>query len=276
MSPGRRYVAAALCAALAAGCAVSVSRELALGQRYAAQLERELEIVHVPAIQADLDRIAARLTPFSGRREITYRFHVVNSDVVNAFAVPGGYLYFTRGLIENAATLDQFAGVLGHEMAHVELRHSAEQLGRAEAAETGLGIASVLLGRPNPAVQAGVSVAGQLVFAKFSRDQEREADEAAVGYVTQARINPGGLTGMFQVLQGLERSRPSSIEAFFASHPMTAERIADVNALIAQRPEAQALLEAGERDAPEFQRLKAAVSSLPPPRDRRQQQAPRR
>lgn len=255
-----------------------MQRELDLGQRYAAQLEKEMEIVHLPTIEADLSRIAARLTPFSERREVTYRFFLVNSDAVNAFAVPGGYIYVTRALIENAVTMDQLAGVLGHEMAHVELRHSAKQLGRAEAAEAGLGVASVLLGRaPNQTVQAGVQVAGQLVFARFSRDQEREADVAAVRYVTLARINPAGLTGMFQVLQSLERSKPNAIESFFASHPMTEERITEVSALIAADSTSQALLTTGETDAPEFQRLKAAVSALPAPRDRRPEQpAPRR
>jgi predicted Zn-dependent protease len=272
-----RYALAGFCAALAWGCAVSVQRELTLGQRYAALLEKEMEIVHAPAIESDLRLIAARLTPFSARPEITYRFFLVNSDAVNAFAVPGGYIYVTRALVENAVTLDQLAGVLGHEMAHVELRHSAEQLGRAEAAEAGLGIASVLLGRsPNQTVQAGVQVAGQLVFAKFSRDQEREADVAAVSYVTRARINPAGLTGMFRVLQGLERARPSAIESFFASHPMTAERIEEVTALIARDSVAARLLETGETDAPEFRRLKAAVSALPPPRDREARPGARR
>lgn len=242
-----------------------------LGQRYAAQLEREMPMVHIPAIQADLDLIAGRLTPFARRREITYHFTIVNSDAVNAFAVPGGYIYVTRSLIENARSMNELAGVLGHEMGHVELRHSAKQIGRAQAAETGIGVVGVLLGRqPSGAAQAGVSIAGQLVFARFSRDQERESDEAAVGYVTQAGINPGGIVGMFETLQSLERSRPSALQAFFASHPMAADRIADVNALIARTPAAQALLTSGTRDAPEFERLKAAVSRLPPPPDRQQ------
>ncbi|MEK6609354.1 MAG: M48 family metallopeptidase [Gemmatimonadota bacterium] len=265
-----RYCGITLFAALLASCAIGVRQEIDLGRRYAAQLEREMPMVHVPAIQADLDLITARLTPFARRREIAYRFTIVNSDAVNAFAVPGGYIYVTRALIENAASMDQLAGVLGHEMGHVELRHSAKQIGRAQAAETGIGVVGVLLGRqPNQAVQAGVSVAGQLVFARFSRDQEREADEVAVGYVTEAGINPGGIVGMFETLQSLERSRPSALESFFASHPMAADRMTEVNALIARTPASQALLATGTRDAPEFQRLKAAVRQLPPPPDRR-------
>lgn len=265
-----RYCGLVPIAAMLAACAISVRQEIDLGERYAAQLEREMPMVHDPGIQADLDRIAGRLTPFARRGEITYRFTIVNSDVVNAFAIPGGAIYVTRGLIENARSMDQLAGVLGHEMAHVELRHSAKQIGRARTAEAGIGVVGAILGRePNAAVQAGAGVAGQLVFATFSRDQERQADQAAVDYITRAGINPGGLTAMFETLQSLERSRPSALEAFFASHPMTAERIADVNGLIARTPAAQALLATGTRDAPEFGRLKDAVSGLPPPPDRR-------
>ncbi len=271
-----RYAFPALCAALAAGCAISVQEELRLGQSYAAQLDRELPIVRDPAIQADLDRIAARLTPFSQRREVTYQFRIVNSAAVNAFAVPGGYIYVTRGLVGHAATMDELAGVLGHEIGHVEHRHSARQIGRAQAAQVGIGITQVLTeGRRGADVaNAGAAITGNLVLARYSREQEEESDRAAVALTTAARVNPQGIVRFFQTLQRVEGERPGTLESFFLSHPLTASRIEATEALIAATPAAYALVATGEHDAPEFERLKAAVRRLPPPADARPQTQP--
>lgn len=270
MRPGR-YVALALAAALAlAGCALSVRQELEVGAQYAQQLDQQLPLVRDPAIQADLDRIAGRLTPLSRRPEVRYQFRIVNSDVVNAFAVPGGYIYVTRGLVEHAGTMDELAGVLGHEMGHVEYRHSAKQMGRAQLAQFGVGLATAIApnARAAQAAQTAASVGGRLVLARYSRDQESEADRAAVQFTTEARINPHGIVSFFAVLKGVERSRPNALAAFFMSHPLTDDRIQETGALIARTPEAVALEQTGEHDAPEFQRLKAALTRLPPPPDR--------
>jgi predicted Zn-dependent protease len=264
-----RYAFPALCAAVAGGCALSVQQELEIGQQYAAQLDRELPIVRDPAIQADLDLIAARLTPHSSRPEITYRFRLVNSAAVNAFAVPGGYIYVTRALIDNMTSLDQLAGVLGHEIGHVEHRHSAKQLGRARAAQIGVGVTEVLTAgsRGGGLATAGANITGSLVLARYSRAQEEESDATAVRLATLARINPDGIVEFFRTLQRVEGSRPGALESFFASHPMTDDRIAATTALIAASPEASALRTSGEHDAPEFRRLKAAMARLPAPPD---------
>ena len=265
-----RYALAAAFAALPAGCAISTQQELGLGAQYAAQLDRELPIVHDPRIQADLDAIAARLTPYSVRPEVRYRFFLVNADLVNAFAVPGGYVYVTRGIVEKMTSMDQLAGVLGHEMGHVEFRHSARQIGRAQAAEVGVGLTAVLLG-PGAAGEAatqGAGIAAQLALQRYSRDQERESDRFAVDVTARAGINPGGIVSFFEVLRQVEGSRPSELEYFFSSHPLTDDRIRDVNALIQSRPAAVAALQTGQHAAPEFDRLKAAVQLLPPPPDR--------
>jgi predicted Zn-dependent protease len=267
----RRYVAAAAAAALTlTACALSVQEELRVGAEYAQQLDRELPIIRDAAIQSDLDRIAARLTPLSARPELRYQFRAVNSDAVNAFAVPGGYIYVTRGLIEHARSMDELAGVLGHEMGHVEYRHSAKQIGRAQLAQLGVGLAGVLApgGRAAEVAQTATAVGGQIVLARYSRDQESEADRAAVDFSTRARVNPRGIVTFFEVLKETERSRPNAVEALFISHPLTDDRIAAASALITASPEATALQQTGEHDAPEFQRLKAAVSRLPAPPDR--------
>jgi len=260
-------------AALPAGCAITVQQELSVGADYAAQLERELPIVHDPRIQADLDAIGARLTPYSRRPEVKYRFFLVNSAVVNAFAVPGGYIYVTRGIIEKMTSMDQLAGVLGHEMGHVEYRHSAKQMGRAQAAGVGVGITSVLVGggTTGQAATQASGIAAQLVLQRYSRDQEREADGFAVVVTPQAGIDPDGIATFFQTLRDVEGSRPSDIEYYFSSHPLTEDRIREVTAEIQQSPAAVAAEHTGQHDSPEFQRLKAAVQRLPPPPDRQPQ-----
>ncbi len=264
-----RYALALLGASLPTACALSVQRELDLGRDYAAQLDKELPIVRDPAIQADLDRIATRLTPFSTRPEVRYQFRLINSAAVNAFAVPGGYIYVTRALVDAATAMDQLAGVLGHEMGHVEHRHSARQIGRAQAAQVGVGLAEVLSAGSRGAgvISAGANITGSLVLARYSREQESESDRTAVDITTRAGINPSGVVAFFEVLQGVERSRPGALEGFFLSHPLTADRIAATRALIERTTAALDATRTGDHDAPEFQRLKAAVARLPAPAD---------
>jgi predicted Zn-dependent protease len=210
--------------------------------------------------------VGARLTPFSQRPEVHYQFFLVNSDVVNAFAVPGGYIYVTRSIVEKMTSMDQLAGVLGHEMGHVEHRHSAKQLGRAQVAEAGVALSGVLVGgQTGQIVTQASGVTAQLVLQRYSRDQEREADRFAVGVTTQAGINPDGLVSFFQVLKQVEGSRPSDVQYYFSSHPLTEDRIHDVSALIAATPAAQAATTTGQHDDQVFQRLKAHVHQLPPP-----------
>jgi predicted Zn-dependent protease len=262
-----RYAVASAFAALP-GCAIGTQQEMDIGRQYAAQLDQELPIVRDARIQADLDAIAARLTPFSSRPEITYRFYLVNSATVNAFAVPGGYIYVTRAIIEKMTDMDQLAGVLGHEMGHVEHRHSAKQIGRAQAAQVGVAATGALIGGQAGQVAAqGAGVGAALVLQRYSRDQERESDRFAVEVTTRSGINPGGIVSFFQVLRDVEGGRPSDLEYFFSSHPLTDDRIRDVSALIQASPGAVAALGAGQRSAPEFDRLKAAVRRLPAPPD---------
>jgi predicted Zn-dependent protease len=267
-----RYVFAAAFAALCAACAISTQEELAIGAQYAAQLNAQLPVVHDPAIQSDLDSIAARLTPLSRRPEVTYRFFLVNLDMVNAFAVPGGYIYVTRGIVERMTSMDQLAGVLGHEIGHVERRHSAQQIGRQQMAELGVGLTAVLVGDQGTAGELatqGATLAAQGILAKYSRDQERESDREAIRMTTLAGINPDGIVDFFRTLQGVEGSRPDAIEAFFASHPMTDDRITEVTGIIAADTAASRVVRTGARDDLAFQRLRERVRRLPPPKDRR-------
>ncbi|MGE0352667.1 MAG: M48 family metalloprotease, partial [Gemmatimonadales bacterium] len=156
------------------------------------------------------------------------------------------------------------AGVIAHENGHVALRHSAEQMGQANAANPGVGLVYAILGRqPGAGEQVALNVAAGAVFAKFSRDDEREADSVAVGYVTAAGINPGGLPRMFEILQSLNDREPGKVEQWFASHPMTGERITNVNRIIGKTPGATRALTTGKTDDPAFTELQRLVKGLP-------------
>ena len=250
----------------AAACAVSVQQEIELGAATVAEIDSTLPVVRDATTQAALDAAARPVLAVARRRDLPWTFRIVNTADVNAFAVPGGHIYVTRGLIEHATSYDQLAGVLGHEIGHVDLRHSAKQIEQAQAASLGVNLGYILAGRqPGQTESAALNIAASAIFAKFSREDERAADQAAVGYLTVAGINPGGLTSMFQILQGLETSQPDAIAAFFASHPMTADRIANVDARIAADTAAQRVERTGLRDRPVFHDLQRAVRRLPPP-----------
>ena len=261
-----RPAAAAVILRAVAACAVSVQQEIRLGQDYATEIDRTMPVVHDQAIQAALDQAARPVLAVAARRDLPWTFRVVNTGDVNAFAVPGGHIYVTRGLLEHATSYDQLAGVLGHEIGHVDLRHSAKQMEKAQAASLGVNLGYILLGRqPGRTESTTLNIAASVVFAKFSRDDERQADHAAVRYLTAAGIDPDGMTDMFRILQQLETSQPDAIAQFFASHPMTADRIADVEHVIAADSAAQRAARAGDRDRPVFHDLQRAARALPPP-----------
>lgn len=261
-----------LCGAgIAAGCApqISTQQEVQIGAQNAAQINRQLPMLNDQATLGYVNQIGQQLARIADPRGIRYHFYVVNSDVVNAFALPGGYVYINRGIIERADNLSELAGVLAHEIGHVAERHSVEQLQRAQNANLGLAVLyGVLLGRnPSGVERAGIQVGGTAVFAGYTRDAEREADRVGVGYLVRAGYNPIGLATFFEELMELQRRQPSRVEQWFSTHPTTQERVANTRAIIAATPGAQnANL---VTDTRQFQSMRQRVSSLPAPPDRR-------
>lgn len=264
--------AACLCgASVSAGCApqVSTQQEVAIGADYSRQINQQMPMLNDQATLAYVNQIGSQLAAIADPRGIRYHFYVVNSDVVNAFALPGGYVYINRGIIERADNLSEFAGVLAHEIGHVAERHSIEQLQRAQNANLGLNVLyGVLLGRaPSGVEQAGIQVGGSAVFAGYTRDAEREADRVGVAYMVRAGYNPIGLATFFEELLQMQQRQPSRVEQWFSTHPTTTERVANTRAIIAATPGAQnASL---TTDTRAFQNFRSRVTSLPAPADRR-------
>ena len=263
-------VAIAAVAGGATACAVSQQQEVQMGAQYASQINQQLPIVTDPEVNRYINVLGDSIARVADTRNLEWRFFVVNSPEVNAFAVPGGYIYMNRGLIERAQNMAQVAGVLGHEIGHVTRRHSVQQMQKAQGANFGLAIGCVLAPNVcgNQAAGALINVGANAAFAKFSRSDEAEADAEGVRYVTRAGIDPRGIPGMFRVLMEERQRRPAGVEAWFATHPMEESRIRATEEQIA-RDVPPAVLQSLSRDSRNFRAFQDRVRSLPAARQAR-------
>jgi predicted Zn-dependent protease len=246
-----------------AGCGISQQQEVQMGVEYATQINAQLPIVQDPELNRYINVLGDSIARLTSRRDLDWRFFIVDSKEVNAFAVPGGFIYINRGLIERTSRMDEVAGVLGHEIGHVVRRHTVQQMEKAQGANIGVTLACVLTNICSSQVAgAAINIAGGAVFARFSRQDELEADNEAINNVVRARISPQGIVTMFQKLIAERRSRPGGVEAWFRTHPLEEDRIAAVQARINQIP--RATLATLGTDTRNFHTFKARLQSLPP------------
>jgi predicted Zn-dependent protease len=215
------------------GCDVSVAQEDELGDQYAAAIESQLTLLDDSAATAWLARMGTRLTSVADRENRDWHFYLVDDSTVNAFAVPGGHIFVHRGLIERAGSYAELAGVMGHEIAHVTLRHSVDQMrSRTRTSLLVTVFCAVVNVCSSTAAQIAIDVGGQALFAKYSRDDEAQADSAAVGYLLDAGIDPRGIPAMFGRLAAERKADPTALDGWFGSHPLEESRVARTNALI--------------------------------------------
>lgn len=247
-----------------AACDVSEEEELALGRQTAEQVAAQLPMVDDPVAGSYLADLGTALARQTARPELDWRFHLVNSSEVNAFAVPGGYVYVNRGLVERATSLREFAGVLGHEVAHVGLRHSVEQLEDQRAASTGVTLVCTLTGWcESGTAQVAINIGASAWFARHSREDEQEADSAAVYILQRAGIDPEGVPLLFERLLEARERDPMAVETWFASHPLEESRIERSRRLVEAIPPEE--LEDLVEDDRAYQDFRQRVMSLPPP-----------
>ena len=252
-----------------AGCgAASEDEEVALGRTAAQQVEAQLPLLDDPIVTAYVDSLGAAIAQRTARRDLTWHFAVVNTTVVNAFALPGGYVYVNRGLLERAGTMSELAGVLGHEVEHVVRRHSVEQMQQAARAQTGVSlVCSLLQVCEGAGARIGLQVAGSLLFARFGRAAEREADAGAFATVRRAGIDPRGMRRFFAQLAAEERAEERAggggglVGAWFADHPGTEDRVAEIERLLGEVPRAE--LAALATDDAGYQRVRGRLAALP-------------
>jgi predicted Zn-dependent protease len=260
----RRLITGALLAVTMAGCSVSTQQEVEMGTQYAQQINAQLPIVQDPEINRYVNVLGNQIAQRADQRGIQYRFFIVNAREINAFAVPGGYIYVNRGLIERTNTLSQFAGVLGHEIGHVVRRHSVQQMQKAQGANFGVVLACVLTSICGSDVgQTAINVGGTALFAKFSRDDEFEADQEGIRNVIRAGIHPRGIPEMFQILLNERDRGNTAVAAWFATHPTEEDRITRAQQAIAQQP--PEVLRTLTVDSQNFHSFKNRVRALPAP-----------
>lgn len=247
------------------GCGVSTQQEVQMGQEEAAQINQQLPMVTDPEANRYINLLGDQIASHTSRANLDWRFFIVDSHEINAFAVPGGFVYVNRGLIEQTENMSELAGVLGHEIGHVVLRHTVKQMEQMQGANIGITLACVLTSVCNSQVaQAGINVAGTALFAKFSRTDESQADNQAVKNTIAAGINPHGVVTMFEKLIAERKTRPDAVSAFFATHPGEEERITAVQAAINQYP--ASALRGLTVNTTNYNTFKARFRSMPAPR----------
>ncbi len=262
-----RGIAATVAVALAlAGSPVSAREgggESDLGRRFFLMARSELPLVEDPAVVEYVDRIGHRLVGTLGAQQFDYRFYVVQQPVLNAFAVPGGYVFVFSELLARVASDDELAGVLGHEMGHVSGHHILRQQTQGQV-WTAAALLGLLLSAVNPVVGAAAVGAAQTAELKYSREFEQEADYLGLRYASEAGYDPHALASFFKQLLLEQRVNPAAVPPYMLSHPVTEDRIAHVDTMIT----AQKLRTPSGRPAasPELAEVQAvALASADPP-----------
>lgn len=210
---------------------VSLQDEWQLGQQLAAQVAQQTRFVNDRTANAYLRNVGERIHAQTPLANLPFNFYIVDDNDVNAFSIPGGHVYVNRGLVAQADKEDMLASVLAHEISHIVARHALKQMEQANTINT---LGTILLGNAGALAQ----IAGQIVaggaMARFSRGDEREADNLGLQYLAAARYDPHGMLDMFQKLLSLENSRPGAVARFFADHPGTQDRINDISGRISR------------------------------------------
>ena len=253
---------------------LSRDQEMQLGKEAAAQVEREMEVVHNPEVEKWLNQIGQNLARTPQANAYPYYFKLVNDDSINAFALPGGPMYVHTGLIKAADSEGEVAGVLAHEMSHVALRHGAAQVTKQQRYGTLFGVLGALGGTLTTdqngncgllcqITQAGTSLGANSLLMKFSRGYERDADLNGARMMAAAGYDPIQLPQFFEKLQAKQGTagEPRGLSLWLASHPATGSRIQYVADDIKFYPKRSYTANTGN-----FARVKKIMATIPPPK----------
>lgn len=233
-SPLLAVLLAALLAVPPGALAKKGNAERDLGRRFLLEARSQLPLAEDPALTEYVESVGRKLVDALGPQEFDYRFFAVESPILNAFAVPGGYVFLFTGLIARANTEDEIAGVLGHEIGHVHAHHIV-RLQQAGTLWTAASLLGMLLAVINPVLAAGALAAAQTAQLKYSRDFEQEADYLGLRTATDAGYDPQALTGFFKELLIEQRVNPAGVPAYMLSHPITEDRVANADSVIRSR-----------------------------------------
>jgi predicted Zn-dependent protease len=204
----------------------SLEREIGLGKQLAQEVERSSKLIDDPVVTEYVNRVGQNLVRNSDAR-VPFTIKVIDSDEVNAFALPGGFFYVNSGLILRAQEESELAGVMAHEISHVTARHGTKNATKGELMQLAT-IPLMILGPAGWAgygIYQGLNLAIPITFLKFSRDAEREADFLGLQYMYKTGYDPNAYVTFFERIQADEKRRPGTIPKVFSTHPPTPERI---------------------------------------------------
>jgi hypothetical protein len=215
----------------------SQEKEIAIGRQLAAEVEQQAKLVDDPVITEYVNRVGQNLVLHSDAK-IPFTIKVIDSDDVNAFALPGGFFFVNKGLILAADNESELAGVMAHEIAHVAARHAMENQGKMTAINYGL-LATIIFGGglASTIAQNAGGISQMMSFLKFSRNAENEADSLGVQYLYAAGYDPTGMATMFEKLNAKNKKKPGTLAKIFATHPQSIDRRDASLALVARFPE---------------------------------------
>jgi predicted Zn-dependent protease len=204
----------------------SLESEIALGKKLAQDVDRSAKFITDPVITEYVNRVGQNLVRNSDAR-VPFTIKVIDSDVVNAFALPGGFFYVNSGLILHADEESELAGVMAHEIAHVCARHGTKQATKGEITQLAMIPAMIFIPYTwaGYAIYQGMNFLIPMTFLKFTRDEEREADYLGLQYMYKAGYDPNSFVAFFEKVEALEKKQPGTIPKVFATHPPTPDRI---------------------------------------------------
>ncbi len=244
----------------------SPQQDIDMGREVAKDAERQLELINIPNANAYISALGQQLASKApNENKFPFTFKIVNDRSINAFALPGGPVFVHRGAIEAADNEAQLAGVIGHEMGHVILRHGTNQATKAQLGQGALGILGAVLGNSSAGQIAAVGGGffANSVLLKYSRDAESEADLVGTQILYDQGYDPRAMAEFFDKLA--KEHKGTKTEEFFSNHPIPENRVARVNVEISKlgpaRPNPRT-------DSPDFQEVKRAMLALPEPAKR--------
>lgn len=236
----------------------SQEKEMAIGRQLALEVEQQAKMVEDPMVTEYINRVGQNIVLHSDAK-IPFTIKVIDSDEVNAFALPGGYFFVNKGLILGADNESELAGAMAHEIAHVCARHAMENQGKGTLLNYGL-LAGIIFtgGIAGTVLQNTAGLAQALAFFKFSRGAEEEADRLGVQYLYASGYDPTGMATMFEKLSSQNQKKPGTISKLFSSHPQSIDRRDTSLALVARFPEKEEYI----ISTSEFQRVKAYLMRI--------------
>jgi len=236
----------------------SLEKEIALGKQLAQEVERQAKIVDDPIIAEYVNRIGQNLVRNSDAK-VPFTIKVVDSEEINAFALPGGFFFVNTGILLNADNEAEMAGVMAHEIAHVAARHGTKQASRGELLQFGTIPLWMLGGWTGYAIRQVTSIAIPLGFLQFTQGFEKEADYLGLQYMYKAGYDPTAFVDFFEKIQSLEKKKPGTMSKVFSSHPPTDTRIKsaqeEIQKILVAKPEYVL-------DTSEFEAVKGRVEML--------------